>query len=138
MLTNKYPYQPLERESVNGSRMYAIPDGSRLASVTTILDITKDDQSKQALARWRASIGNANADEITRIAASRGTRMHKFLEDYVETGILNLAGTNPYSIQARRMAEQIIKHGLANATELWGSEVALYYSGLYAGTTDLV
>ena len=36
------------------------------------------------------------------------------------------------------MANEIIKKGLVDLEELWGSEVHLYYPGLYAGTTDVV
>ena len=36
------------------------------------------------------------------------------------------------------MANKIIDIGLAPVTEYFGSEVSLYYPGLYAGSTDLV
>jgi genome maintenance exonuclease 1 len=34
------------------------------------------------------------------------------------------------------MAAQIILNGLSQVDEFWGVEVPVYYSGLYAGTTD--
>jgi genome maintenance exonuclease 1 len=36
------------------------------------------------------------------------------------------------------MAAEVILKGLGNVDEYWGCEVPLYYSGLYAGTTDCV
>ena len=36
------------------------------------------------------------------------------------------------------MANVIIDNGLHDVSEVWGSEVSLYYPELYAGTTDLV
>ena len=33
---------------------------------------------------------------------------------------------------------KIIEKGLSNVTEYYGSEVTLFYPGLYAGSTDLV
>jgi genome maintenance exonuclease 1 len=36
------------------------------------------------------------------------------------------------------MANVIIDKGLQDVSEIWGSEVSLYYPELYAGTTDLV
>jgi genome maintenance exonuclease 1 len=36
------------------------------------------------------------------------------------------------------MAKTIIEQGLVNCSEAWGTEVQLYFPGLYAGTTDLV
>jgi hypothetical protein len=35
------------------------------------------------------------------------------------------------------MANTIIDKGLGDLSEIWGSEVTLYYPGLYAGATDL-
>jgi hypothetical protein len=36
------------------------------------------------------------------------------------------------------MAQKIIEEGLLPVEEYYGSEVTLYYPGLYAGSTDLV
>ena len=137
-LPNKYPYKELTRESVNGSRKYVTPDGSRLPSVTTILDATKPEEKKKALLEWRKRVGETKAREITTEAAGRGTRMHKFLENHVKTGDTGLPGSNPYSIQSHTMAKTIIDKGLINCQEFWGTEVSLYFPEVYAGTTDLV
>ena len=136
LLVQKYNYTPINRESVEGKRLYATPDGSKVPSVTTILDKTKPQEAREALARWKKSVGEKKAQEIVTEAAGRGTRMHKFLEDYVKTGVINDPGTNPYSKQSHLMAKTIISTGLVNVNEVWGVEVPLYYPGLYAGTTD--
>jgi len=116
--------------------LYALPDGSKVPSVTTILDKTKSEEKKQALANWKKRVGEVKAQEIVTEAAGRGTRMHKFLEDYVKQGTINPPGTNPYSVQSHKMAECVIQQGLCNVNEVWGVEVPLYYPGIYAGTTD--
>ena len=136
-IPNKYNYVPLLRETINGSRKYATPDGEKLPSVTTILDATKSEESKQALQNWRKRVGVQKAQEITTEAAGRGTRMHKWLEDYIKTGVLNEPGSNPYSLQSHFMAQSIINQGLVKCNEYWGTEVPLYYPKIYAGTTDL-
>jgi genome maintenance exonuclease 1 len=136
-IPNKYNYVPLLRETINGSRKYATPDGEKLPSVTTILDATKSEESKQALNNWRKRVGVQKAQEITTEAAGRGTRMHKWLEDYIKTGVLNEPGSNPYSLQSHQMAQSIINQGLVKCDEYWGTEVPLYYPKIYAGTTDL-
>jgi genome maintenance exonuclease 1 len=136
-IPNKYNYVPLIRETINGSRKYATPDGEKLPSVTTILDATKSEESKQALQNWRKRVGVQKAQEITTEAAGRGTRMHKWLEDYIKTGVLNEPGSNPYSLQSHKMAQSIISQGLNKCSEWWGTEVPLYYPKIYAGTTDL-
>ena len=138
LLKERFVYTPIDRKSEAGKRLYALPDGSKVPSVTTILDKTKSQEKIDALANWRKSVGEKKATEIVTEAAGRGTRMHKFLEDFITTGVVNEPGTNPYSIQSHKMAKHIIEHGLKNVNEVWGVEVGLYYPGLYAGTTDCV
>ena len=138
MLVQRYNYAPINRKTIDGKRHYATPDGQAVPSVTTILDKTKSVEKQQALANWKRRVGTEQAQRITTEAASRGTRLHKWLEDYCITGELAEPGSNPYSQQSHRMAELIVEHGLCKADEVWGTEVPLYYSGLYAGTTDCV
>lgn len=137
MINPKYNYVSLERETLDGSRKYVTPTG-HLPSVTTILDATKSEEAKMVLQSWKNRMGVKRAQEITTEASSRGTRMHKWLETYVKTGDLGTPGSNPYSIQSHAMATSIVNQGLVNCSEYWGSEVALYYPSIYAGTTDLV
>ena len=134
---NKYKYEPLKRVEIDGKRRYSTPDGEKLPSVTTILDATKSEESKQALNEWRKRMGAQKAREITIEAAGRGTRMHKWLENYIKTGSTGEPGSNPYSIQSHTMAKSIIEQGLVKCTEYWGTEVPLYFPKIYAGTTDL-
>lgn len=136
-IPNKFNYVPMSRVEIDGKRRYATPDGEKLPSVTTILDATKSEESKQALQNWRKRVGVQKAQEITTEAAGRGTRMHKWLEDYVKTGLVGAPGSNPYSIQSNKMARSIIEQGMVKCTEYWGTEVPLYFPKIYAGTTDL-
>ena len=138
LIKQKYPYQTINRKSIDGKRLYECPDGNAVASVTTILDRTKPEESKQALANWRKRVGHTKAQEITTEAAGVGTRMHKYLEDYVEFGEWPKPGSNPFAIKAHCMAEQIRDNAMIHVDEIWGSEVNLFMPQMYAGTTDLV
>jgi genome maintenance exonuclease 1 len=135
---NKYNYVPMSRVEIDGKRKYATPDGEKLPSVTTILDATKPEEAKKALNEWRKRVGAVKAQQITTEAAGRGTRMHKWLENYVKTGETGEPGSNPYSQQSHQMAHSIITQGLSKCNEYWGTEVPLYFPKVYAGTTDLV
>lgn len=135
LIINKYDYKPLSRKEIEGKRKYLTPDGSAVASVTTILDATKD---KTHLIAWRKRVGETKAREITTEAAGVGTRMHKYLEDYIEFGEWPTPGSNPFAIKAHHMATQIRDNALKDVDEIWGSEIALYVPNMYAGTTDLV
>lgn len=134
---NKFKYEPIKRIDTPEGRRYATPDGNKLPSVTTVLDATKSEESKQALQNWRKRVGTQQAQAITTEAAGRGTRMHKWLEDYIKTGEIGTPGSNPYSIQSHAMATSIITQGLSKCNEYWGTEVPLYFPSIYAGTTDL-
>ena len=62
--------------------------------------------------------------------------MHTYLEGYI-LGENHLDLTS-IGREAERMANVVIKKGLGDLGEVWGSEVTLYYPGLYAGATDVV
>ena len=138
LLVNKYNYTKINQVDTEVGRRYLSPDGEKLPSVTTILEATKSAEAVRALANWRKAVGPSKAAEISSVASSRGTRMHKWLEDYIKTGTLGLPGSNPYSIQSHKMASTIIEFGLKNCNEYWGTEIQLFFPKVYAGTTDLV
>ena len=129
---DKYKYVGVTRTEEHGSRTYDVL-GLRLPSVTTILSRTKD---QSYLDKWKAKVGHEEAERIKNYSSSRGTAMHKFLEKYIEG--VGYEDLTPLGQEAKIMAQKIIDTGLKNITEYYGSEVALYYHGLYAGATDLV
>lgn len=136
MIIQRYDYTPLNRTTIEGKRHYALPDGSKVPSVTTILDRTKSEESKQALANWKKAVGEQRAQQIVTEAANRGTRMHAYLEQYILSDELKPLPANPFGHASWFMAAEVILKGLVNVDEFWGTEVPVYYSGLYAGTTD--
>ena len=138
MLIQKYNYAPINRETIDGKRHYCLPDGSKVPSVTTILDRTKPAEAREALAKWKKAVGEERAQQITTEAANRGTRMHSYLESYILSDDMKPLPTNPYAHPSWFMAAEVILNGLSNVDEFWGSEVPVYYSGLYAGTTDCI
>jgi len=134
MLTEKFTHNPLERVNIKGSRHYQTPDGQPLPSVTTVLSALAD---KSALFEWRKRVGNEEADRIMRLATGIGTQVHLHLEKYIlEEDRPN--GSNLIHQMARELSEIVIEQGLSKVDEVWGTEVPLYYPGLYAGTTDCV
>lgn len=138
LLQPLYSYTPCNRESIEGKRHYRLPDGSLVPSVTTILSATQSAEKTASLENWRNAIGRDRAEQITTDAANRGTRMHAYLEHYVLHGEMKKFPSNPYAHASWYMAEQVIKHGLKHVTAFRGVEVPLFYSGMYAGSTDVV
>ena len=130
-----YKYPTSMRTSLEGQRHYEIT-GEKLPSVTTILSATQSDEKKESIARWTARVSQEQATRVKDQAASRGTNMHLHLERYIEgKGHMDLTDEGQV---AGNMAQTIISKGLCDLSEIWGSEVVLYYPGLYAGATDLV
>jgi hypothetical protein len=129
---DKYTYVDASRIEDQGTRLYDV-NGTRLPSVTTILGATKN---QQFLRDWKEKVGEQEAERIKNISSRRGTAMHKFLEHYIlGTGYDDLTELGQ---KAKAMAQKVIEIGLAPVEEYYGSEVTLYYPGLYAGSTDLV
>ena len=129
---DRYNYVRVPRSDDQGRRTYDVK-GPHLPSVTTILSRTKD---QGFLRRWKAKVGEAQAEVIKNVAAKRGTSMHKFIEAFIlGKGYEDLTSLGQ---QAKTMAAKVIEKGLTPIDEYYGSEVTLYYPGLYAGTTDLV
>jgi genome maintenance exonuclease 1 len=132
--SNKYDY--FEGKQITdpdtGKRVYEI-NSYRLPSVTTILGATKN---TEFLTKWKAKVGEQEADRIKNVSSARGTSMHKFLESFItDVGYDDLTELGQAALP---MAKKIMEIGLAPVEEYYGSEVTLHYPGLYAGQTDLI
>lgn len=74
---------PVEMNTVtiDGKRYYVTPEGNKYPSITTVIG---SNAKKQAgLAKWRAKIGKSKAQAKSTNSATRGTRYHKLVEDYI-------------------------------------------------------
>ena len=132
----KYDYPASSRATEDGIRRYLLGE-KKLPGVTSILDATKSEEDKAALANWRERTGQKEAEAITKAASSRGSQMHNYLESYLQ-GRENLSFFENNE-QYKKMAKEIIDKGLTNRLEeIWGTECTLYYPEKYAGTADCV
>ena len=132
----RFEYPTSTRALINGKRHYDVGTEEKLPSVTTILSATQSEEKKESLAKWKQKVGENKADEIRDSAAERGTIMHRIIEGHLlgqRHADLSDLGQN-----AGTMAQKIIDEGLeGRMDEIWGSEITIYYPGLYAGATDL-
>lgn len=137
-MRNKYfVHKPLPRLEIprveeNGKRYYVTPNGDRYRSVTTILS----QLSKQGIEEWRARIGEEEATKITTKAATRGTKLHTMMEDYVandEDFALNkMPTTTSLFLDIQPYVDK-------NVDEVYGIEYPLFSDRLRAaGTSDLI
>lgn len=65
----------------DGTRWYLFED-NLYPSISQLISAT-DEEGNKSLQQWRQRVGHATAAEITQKAASRGTRWHKFCENFV-------------------------------------------------------
>jgi len=130
----QFIYPKTVRSSVDGVRKYSIGE-EKLPSVTTIISSTQDASKTESLKKWKARVGEVEAERIKNTAATRGTAMHSYLEHYVKGG--NVLDLSDVGREARNMAEVIIEKGFPDLEEVWGVECTLFYPGLYAGQTDM-
>ncbi len=132
----KFIYPTSTRALIDGKRHYDVGTNEKLPSVTTILSATQSEEKRKSLEAWKARMGAQRADRIRDLSAMRGTSMHTYLEGYIkDERHLDLTALGQ---EAGRMAKVVIESGLGDLEEVWGSEVTLYYPGLYAGATDVV
>jgi genome maintenance exonuclease 1 len=129
LIKHKFDYKPLKRIDTPNGRRYIAGEDRPLPSVTTVLSKMKD---MTHIKEWIKRVGPGEADKIKTTASNLGNGMHKNLENYILGE--EMSGT----LMSKALAKVIIKNGLCNVDEIWGSEVMLYSKGLYAGTTDIV
>ena len=60
----KYDYPKSSRATVDGIRRYLLGE-EKLPSVTSILDVTKSEEDKAALANWRERTGSVSYTHLT-------------------------------------------------------------------------
>jgi len=132
---DKYPYPDVEQINLDNKRLYKTPENNHVPSVTTIISKTKD---TTGLDNWIKSVGKEKAIKIRNEAAYVGTSMHSFLEEHVTEIKRESFVPSPLHSQAKQMGDVIVREGLKFVSEIWGSEIKLYHTDKYAGTTDLV
>ena len=133
-LNTRFNYPKSQSSIVSGCRIYDI-NGEKLPSVTTILKATESEKKKESLRLWRSRVGDTAADEIIKQSSTRGTKMHKHLEEYLIGQTKMDLGSDDSYIMSQKIINESLKIKLS---EVWGSEVNLFYPKKYAGTADAI
>ena len=125
-------YDDLECETSKSGRKYLTPNGVAYPSITTVLGVL----GKESLQRWRARVGEEEANKIGAKAARRGTAVHAIIEKYVNNEESFAEGYTPQVIGNFNDVKPILDEQL---TKVYAQEVPLYsdYLGV-AGRVDCV
>jgi hypothetical protein len=113
----QFEYPKSMRSLINDERHYEV-GSEKLPSVTTILGATASDEKRASLAKWKAKVGDVEADRIKNTAATRGTFYALvFRTPFKRQGLLDLSDEGQ---AARSMAQTIIDKGLGDLTRNMG------------------
>jgi CRISPR/Cas system-associated exonuclease Cas4 (RecB family) len=124
----------LKAETTDIGRLYTTPEGNRYKSITTVLS----HYGKQGIYEWRKAVGEEYANEVSRKAANRGTKVHKVCEDYLNNEIpeLKMQLMMPDLKELFFKIKPIIDD---NVGKVYTQEQALYSDSLrIAGRVDLI
>jgi genome maintenance exonuclease 1 len=121
----------LEKKETNGIRLYHLPDGQWVPSITSVTSF----YNRQIFVEWRKRVGEEKANAITRKATARGTDFHQVCQDYLENKELNW---NDYQPLTKFMFHHA-KTELDKINNIHAIERTLYseYLGL-AGRVDCI
>jgi genome maintenance exonuclease 1 len=129
---NLLPRIDVPRIEIDGKRFYQTPTGEKYRSVTTVLS----NLPKEGLDRWRARVGEEEAQRVMNKAAKRGTKVHTIMEDYVNNLEDFALGKMPTTISLFLDIQPFIDKSV---DEVFGIEYPLYSHTLKsAGTSDLI
>ena len=125
-------FPELKTKTVDKKRSYITPEGNEYPSITTVLS----PRNKEGLMKWRKKVGNDVATHIANKAATRGTKVHKMCEDYLNGLDMEHHKKDflPYCL-----FNELKDKTFDNINEVIGQELVLY-SDKYkiAGRTDLI
>lgn len=130
IISNAIDFDDLSVVTENGKRYYITPTGEKYPSVTTVLG----SQDKAGLDKWRARVGEEEANRISLRATTRGTSLHKLCEDYVGNKDNYDFNYSPLIINMFRSIQPFINY----IDEVYGNEVTVYSHELKtAGRIDV-
>tara|TARA_R100000742_G_C4278572_1_gene101593 strand:- start:1372 stop:2046 length:675 start_codon:yes stop_codon:yes gene_type:complete len=70
----------LEKKETPGCRLYQLPNGEWVPSITSITSF----YNREKFIKWRKKIGEEKANQITRRATTLGTDFHEVAQNYLE------------------------------------------------------
>ena len=125
-------FPELKTKTVDRKRFYVTPEGNEYPSITTVLS----PRGKEGLMKWRKRVGEKVANHICNKAATRGTKVHKMCEDFLngEDMTHHKKDFLPYCL-----FNELKDKTFDNINEVIAQEITLY-SDKYkvAGRTDLI
>jgi len=135
----KFNYELLEnrkdqlvQDNSKEDRVYHAPKGTYPSITNLLYHII----SKPGIEKWKARVGEEAAQKISTKAARRGTRIHKYIERYMEGDVDYLKKSPP---DHKEMVNLVVPQINEKIDNIRGIELGMWSDGLkVAGTSDLV
>ena len=70
----------LKKKEVDGIRLYNLPNGDWVPSITSVTSF----HNREVFRKWRQRVGDAEANRITKESTTRGTDYHEAAQAYLE------------------------------------------------------
>ena len=124
----------LSRETIDGVRYYSVPDSDgEVVKLVSITSITSH-WSREGIAKWRARVGDEEANRVSKRATTRGTDMHLLTEHYLQNEPLPKA-----KVPISQILFNTAKPALDKIDNIILQEQAMYSLRLgVAGTPDCI
>jgi len=128
----KLDFPVLKTKTVDRKRYYITPDGNEYPSITTVLS----PRNKEGINKWREKVGEKVANYVLNKASTRGTKVHKMCEDYLNGSDME---HHKKDFLPWCLFNELRKHTFDNISDIIGQELVLY-SDKYkvAGRTDCI
>ena len=127
------PFVPIERETIEGVRYYKVfgtEELVRMPSITSVISWRNRDKFK----KWRAKVGEQEANNITRKATHRGTDAHTLIEEYLNNSdtFTDVLPLSQYLFKQAKPDLNRIDNILCQETALYSTELGI------AGSVDCI
>jgi hypothetical protein len=126
----------IKQINADGKRTYLTPSGESYPSLTGVTGLLGRDGIKA----WRARVGEAEANRISRMASSRGTSMHTLAEHYILDDTEGFSHVSQKAMpdaismfnSLKKVLDGNLEEILAVEAKLWSDELEV------AGTVDCI
>ena len=127
-------FTEIPRLMEDSTRYYKVSDTVIYPSVTSVISFI----SRKKFADWRARVGEAAANKKTKHATTRGTKLHKVLEVYIDNG--DYQSLDEYQSPLIQLMFKAAKSQLDNRLDtIYQQETNMSSDRLcLAGTVDLI
>ncbi len=124
----------LDAVTTADGRLYSTPSGKKYPSITTVLS----GYNKKGIMEWRARVGEQEANRVSRLASSRGSKLHTVCENYLVNELSDIQirtmmpDTKSLFVKMRKVMDEHI-------TKVYAIEQPLYSDELrIAGRVDCI